>query len=144
VLHMRLATNETYLDKDKQRQTRTDWHNLVIWGKRGEALAKILAKGATIYAEGSMRTSSYDDREGNKRYKNEVIATNIILLGNRGGHDGDAPAPRQESLPARGSAPAQRGGYGGRGVAAPRQAPAAEPPADDYDGYGGDPSTDPF
>src|ERR1700755_892286 len=84
VLNMRLATTESYLDKDKVRRERTDWHNVVIWGKRGEALAKILAKGSNIFIEGSLRTSSYDDREGNKRYKTEVIATTVLLTGGRG------------------------------------------------------------
>src|SRR6478736_3909500 len=81
VLNMRLATTESYLDRDKVRKERTDWHNVVVWGKRGEALAKILTKGSSVFIEGSLRTSSYDDREGNKRYKTEVIANNILLTG---------------------------------------------------------------
>src|SRR3954466_2922928 len=84
VLNMRLATTESYLDKDKVRRERTDWHNVVVWGKRGEALAKILAKGSSVFIEGSLRTSSYDDREGNKRYKTEVIANNILITNSRG------------------------------------------------------------
>jgi single-strand DNA-binding protein len=103
VLNMRLATTESYLDKDKVRRERTDWHNVVVWGKRGEALAKILAKGSSIFVEGSLRTSSYDDREGNKRYKTEVIAQNVVLTGRgRGGG-----APREEG------APVEQGDYGG-------------------------------
>src|SRR4029079_9205706 len=86
VLNMRLATTESYLDKDKVRRERTDWHNVVVWGKRGEALAKILTKGSSVFIEGSIRTSSYDDREGQKRYKTEIIAQNVILAGRgRGG-----------------------------------------------------------
>ncbi len=69
VLNMRLATTESYLDKDKVRRERTDWHNVVVWGKRGEALAKILTKGESVFIEGSLRTSSYDDKDGNKRHK---------------------------------------------------------------------------
>ncbi|NUQ77396.1 MAG: single-stranded DNA-binding protein, partial [Polyangiaceae bacterium] len=84
VLNLRLATTETYLDKDKVRKERTDWHNVVVWGKRGEALAKILGKGSSIFVEGSLRTSSYDDRDGNKRYKTEVVASNVLLTGGRG------------------------------------------------------------
>lgn len=84
VLSLRLATTESYLDKDKVRKERTDWHSIVVWGKRGEALAKILGKGSSIFVEGSLRTSSYDDRDGNKRYKTEVIANNILLTGGRG------------------------------------------------------------
>ena len=84
VLNLRIATTETYLDKDKVRKERTDWHNVVVWGKRGEALAKILGKGSSIFVEGSLRTSSYDDRDGNKRYKTEVVASNVLLTGGRG------------------------------------------------------------
>jgi len=85
VLHIRLATTESYLDKDKVRQERTDWHNVTVWGKRGEALSKILAKGSSIFVEGSLRTSSYDNREGQKVYKTEINANNIILTGGRPG-----------------------------------------------------------
>jgi single-strand DNA-binding protein len=85
VLHIRMATTESYLDKDKVRQERTDWHNVTVWGKRGEALAKFLTKGSTIFVEGSLRTSSYDNREGVKVYKTEINATNIILAGGKGG-----------------------------------------------------------
>src|SRR5258708_25466834 len=88
VVNMRLATTESYLDANKVRQERTDWHNVVLWGKRGEALAKFLTKGSTIFVEGGLRTSSYDDKEGVKRYKTEVHATNIILAGSRRGGGG--------------------------------------------------------
>src|SRR5258708_11172260 len=84
VLNMRLATTESYLDRNKVRQERTDWHSVVLWGKRGEALAKFLTKGSTVFIEGGLRTSSYDDKEGKKRYKTEVHATNLILAGGRG------------------------------------------------------------
>lgn len=80
VLNIRLATSETYLDKDKQRQERTEWHTVVVWGKRAEALGKILKKGDRILAEGGLRTTNYD-RDGVKRYKTEVYATEILLQG---------------------------------------------------------------
>ena len=90
VLKLRLATSETYLDKNRQRQERTEWHNVVIWGKRAEALAKILTKGTRIFVEGGLRTSSYEDRDGNKRYRTEVVSTNILLQGSGGGGGGRA------------------------------------------------------
>ena len=105
VLHLRLATTESYLDKDKVRRERTDWHNIVVWGKRGEALAKILNKGSSIFVEGSLRTSSYDDRDGNRRHKTEVIANNVILAG--GGGRG-APAQRTDEPNGRGSPQRER------------------------------------
>lgn len=95
VLNMRLATSESYLDRNKQRQERTEWHTVVIWGKRAEALAKFLAKGSRVFIEGSLRSSSYDDREGIKRYKTEVNASNLIMAGGKGreraGGGADAP-----------------------------------------------------
>jgi single-strand DNA-binding protein len=81
VLKLRLATSETYLDRNKVKQERTEWHSIVVWGKRGEALSKILSKGSRIFVEGGLRTSSYDDKEGKKRYRTEIVANNIILSG---------------------------------------------------------------
>ena len=138
VLHLRLATNESYLDKDKVRRERTDFHSVVVWGKRGEALGKILGKGSTILVEGSLRTSSYDDRDGNKRYKTEVIANNVILGGGNRGRG----APEDGGEPARDRPQGQwREGSGREDRPAhARGAPPGEPPADDYDqgGYGAD------
>lgn len=109
VLKLRLATSETYLDRNKVRQERTEWHSVVVWGKRGEALSKILSKGSRIFVEGGLRTSSYDDKEGKKRYRTEIVASNIILSGG-GGRGGPraAEGPPDEMEPA----PAGGGGYG--------------------------------
>jgi single-strand DNA-binding protein len=120
VLKLRLATSETYVDKNRQRQERTEWHNVVIWGKRAEALAKILTKGTRIFVEGGLRTSSYEDRDGNKRYRTEVVSSNILLQGSGGGGGGGQrgggykDAGPQEDDMSEGyrsqSAPAQGGG----------------------------------
>ncbi len=80
VLNLRVACSESYLDKDKQRQERTEWVSVTVWGKRGEALAKLLTKGSRVFVEGGLRTSSYD-KDGEKRYKTEVVASNVILAG---------------------------------------------------------------
>jgi single-strand DNA-binding protein len=98
VLKLRLATSETYLDRNKVRQERTEWHSVVVWGKRAEGLAKILSKGSRIFVEGGIRTSSYDDKKtGEKRYKTEINVENIILSGGgsrEGGSSrgGDSPS----------------------------------------------------
>ncbi len=104
VLKLRLATSETYLDKNRVRQERTEWHSVVVWGKRAEALGKFLTKGSRLFIEGGLRTSSYDDKEGNKKYRTEIVASNIILSGSGGGGGG-----------ARGGGGAGAGG-GGRGA----------------------------
>jgi single-strand DNA-binding protein len=81
VLNIRLATTETYLDANKQRQERTEWHRVVLFGKRSEALGKILTKGDRILVEGGLRTTSYDDKDGNKKYTTEIVANNVVLNG---------------------------------------------------------------
>jgi single-strand DNA-binding protein len=109
VLKLRLATSETYLDRNKVRQERTEWHSVVVWGKRAEALSKILSKGSRIFVEGGLRTSSYDDKEGHKRYRTEVVANNIILSGGGGGR-GAPRAPDASDAPE--AAPSAGSGYG--------------------------------
>jgi single-strand DNA-binding protein len=108
ILKLRLATAESYLDKSNTRQERTEWHSISIWGKRGEALAKILSKGSSIFVEGSLRTSSYE-KDGEKRYRTEIVANNIILAGRRGGggsdEGGGGGRPAQRSAPQRTAAP---------------------------------------
>jgi single-strand DNA-binding protein len=91
VLKLRLATTETYLDRNNVRQERTEWHRITLWGKRGEALGKFLAKGDRIFVEGRLQTSSYE-KNGEKRYSTEVVATNIILSGGGRGRSEGAPA----------------------------------------------------
>jgi single-strand DNA-binding protein len=94
VLKLRLATSESYLDRNKERAERTEWHSVVVWGKRAEGLGKILRKGDRLFVEGGLRTQSYDDREGVKRYRTEVIANNVILSGSSKG--GARPAPESD------------------------------------------------
>lgn len=81
VLHLRMATTETYFDKDRARKERTDWHSVTVWGKRAEGLAKILSKGTGIFVEGSLRTGSFEGRDGVKRQRTEVNARNVVLTG---------------------------------------------------------------
>ena len=130
VLNMRLATTESYLDRNKVRQERTDWHNVVLWGKRGEALAKFLTKGTTIFVEGGLRTSSYDDKEGNKRYKTEIHATNIILAG-RGRGGGGGGGEMGEGPSGGGGGPRRSGGGGS---SAPPAGGGDDAPPDDFGG----------
>ena len=84
VLKLRLATTESYLDKKRTRQERTEWHSVVVWGKRAEGLGKIVRKGDRLFIEGGLRTSSYE-KDGEKRYRTEVVASNVILSGSKGG-----------------------------------------------------------
>jgi len=98
VMNLRIATTEKYKDRDGERKERTDWHSVVVWGKRAEALEKFLRKGSRLYIEGPVQTSSYEAREGGKRYKTEINAREIILLdGKRDSNRHDAPAATDHS-----------------------------------------------
>lgn len=118
VLKMRLATSEKWKDKDGQTQERTEWHSVVLWGKRAEALAKFLTKGKTICVEGRIQTRSYDDKDGVKRYATEINATEVVLLGGGGG-GGDREERTQQRPPSRPQSGNQRAGRD-------------EPPDDDF------------
>jgi single-strand DNA-binding protein len=89
VLRIRLATSESYMNKSGERQERTEWHTVIVWGKRAEALNKILSKGRTIWVEGRIQTRSWEDKDGGKRYSTEINANNIGLVGSGGGRGGE-------------------------------------------------------
>lgn len=78
---MRLATTERYVDRDKNRQERTEWHTVVFFGNRAEGLSKVLEKGKTVYVEGRIQTRQWDDKDGNKRSTTEIVGTNLLFLG---------------------------------------------------------------
>ena len=111
VANFRIATSESWNDKNGQRQERTEWHRVVVWGKRAEVCSKYLSKGRQVYVEGRIQTRTYDDKDGNKRYITEVIAADVQFLGGggkgdgaRGGRSDDGPPPPSDG---------DFGGYGG-------------------------------
>src|SRR6188472_2745260 len=75
VTEMRLATNEVFTDKQQQRQERTEWHRVVVWGKQAEHCCQYLDKGRSCYVEGRLQTRSWDDKKtGEKKYMTEIVA----------------------------------------------------------------------
>ena len=113
VLNIRLATNESYLDKNQQRVEKVEYHSLTLWGKRGEALSKVLAlaKGCGVFVEGSLHSSSYDGKDGVKRYKTEVNVRNLIITsGPKGAPRGEERQPREQA-PRSAPAPETDGGF---------------------------------
>jgi len=90
-----MATTETYFDRNKEKQERTEWHTVTVWGKRGEALNKILTKGSSICVEGRIQNKTWEDKSGNKRYGVEIVATNVVLLGSGKGADRNTSTSRQ-------------------------------------------------
>jgi single-strand DNA-binding protein len=85
VATLNLATTEVWNDKGGQRQEKTEWHRVVLWGKQAESLQEYLTKGKQIYVEGRLQTRQWDDKDGNKRYTTEIKADRITLLGGGGG-----------------------------------------------------------
>ena len=82
VVRLSLATNESYKNSNGEKQTDTNWHNLVAWGKTAEIIEKYVGKGKEIAIEGKLTSRSYDDKEGVKRHVTEVLISEILLLGN--------------------------------------------------------------
>ncbi|MFH1035014.1 MAG: single-stranded DNA-binding protein [Pseudomonadota bacterium] len=89
ICKFRLATTEVFKDRDGNQQERTEWHRVVAWAKLAEICGQYLSKGKQVYVEGSLRTSSWDDNDGNKRYMTEVNARDVqFLSGGAGGGSG--------------------------------------------------------
>ena len=83
VTTLNIATSEKWNDKSGQRQEKTEWHRVVVWGPQAENCAQYLSKGRQVYIEGRLQTRSWDDKDGNKRYTTEVVAQVIQFLGKR-------------------------------------------------------------
>ena len=90
VANFPLATSESWTDKNGQKQERTEWHKIVVWGKPAELTAKYLTKGRKAYVEGRLQTRAWDDKEGQKRYTTEVVANTVQFLDSAQGR-GDSP-----------------------------------------------------
>ena len=84
-----VATDEKFTDRAGEKQERTEWHNIVAWGKLGEICGQYLRKGKLVYIEGSIRTDSWDDKEsGQKKYRTEIVANTMKMLDRRGDEGG--------------------------------------------------------
>src|SRR5215813_14059636 len=101
VANFRIATSESWTDKSGQKQERTEWHRIVVWGKLGELCGEYLAKGRQCYVEGRLQTREWTDKENHKNYTTEVVANNVVFLGAR---DGASAGPRNGNRAARGGA----------------------------------------
>ena len=92
VANFRIATSESWTDKSGQKQERTEWHRIVVWGKLGELCGEYLAKGRQCYVEGRLQTREWTDKENKKNYTTEVVATSVTFLGGRDGAGAGAGA----------------------------------------------------
>jgi single-strand DNA-binding protein len=99
-----IATNEPRTNKDGEKEVRTQWHRIVTFGKLAEICGEYLSKGKQVYVEGRLQTRSWDDREGNKRWTTEIVASTMQMLG-RPGEQGEVPPSQPGSLPDTDGAP---------------------------------------
>ncbi len=81
VCRLSIATSEVWKDKEGQKQERTEWHRVVVWGNMGETSSKYLTKGRQVYIEGRLQTRSWEDPQGNKKYTTEIVANTVQFLG---------------------------------------------------------------
>jgi single-strand DNA-binding protein len=137
VTNLRLATTETWKDKSGEKQEKTEWHSVVLFGRQAEIAGEYLKKGRSVYIEGRLQTRKYTDKEGVEKYATEIVADRMQLLGGReggggGGSGGDVEfgAGGGSRGGAGGGAGAGTGSGGGAG-AGPRG--GKKPPADDFD-----------
>ncbi|WP_229908168.1 single-stranded DNA-binding protein [Comamonas sp. JC664] len=89
VANFRIATSESWVDKNGQKQERTEWHRIVVWGKLAELCGEYLKKGRQCYVEGRLQTREWTDKENRKNYTTEVVANAVTFLGGGGRDAGD-------------------------------------------------------
>ncbi len=149
VANFRIATSEVWNDRNGERQERTEWHRIVVWGKQAEHCGEYLRKGRSVHVEGRIQTREWEDRDGNKRYTTEIVANSVTFLGSRsdggGGQGGGGYGGTQGGgyggggQGGGGYGGAQGGGYGGGrsgggyGGDAGGSSPNEPPPLDDSD-----------
>ena len=88
VCNFSVATTESWRDKSGEKQERTTWHRVTVWGKQAEPCAEHLKKGRPVYVEGRIQQREYEDRDGNKKQTTEIVAERVQFLGSRGDGDG--------------------------------------------------------
>ncbi len=100
VTNFSVATTEKWRDKDGNSQERTEWHRVVVFDRLGEVCGEYLSKGSSVYVEGHLRTRSWDDREGNKRYTTEIVGRTVQFLSPRGesGKQGGGVPPADDDF----------------------------------------------
>ena len=106
VTELRMATSEQWTDKDGQRQERTEWHAVSVWGMTAELCGQHLAKGRSVYVEGRLESREYTDKEGKKAFSTAVVANQVLFLGGKndgsrqgGAGNSNAGAPDDSDIP---------------------------------------------
>jgi single-strand DNA-binding protein len=97
ITNIRLATTENWKDKQSgEKQTRTEWHRVVLFGRLGEIAGEYLKKGRQVYIEGSLRTNKYTDKDGIERYSTDIVASEMQMLGGNPNESGAPGRPTME------------------------------------------------
>jgi single-strand DNA-binding protein len=113
VANFSIATSETWTNKEGEKETRTEWHRIVAFGRLGEICGEYLSKGKQVYIEGRIQTRDWEDKDGIKRYTTEIVASQMIMLGSRdageplraegpgfkGSQDSPINAPEDDDIP---------------------------------------------
>ena len=103
VTNISVATTDTWKDKSGEKQERTEWHRVAFFGRLAEIAGEYLKKGSQVYIEGSLRTRKWQDKDGQDRYTTEIVASEMKMLGSRGG--GSEPMEREPAPAAAAAAP---------------------------------------
>lgn len=96
--HFSIATNETFSGRDGEKQKRTEWHKIIVFGKLAEVCQKYLRRGSHALVEGKLQTRSWEDQQGQKRFQTEIVATNIIFLDPKSGEQ-ESPTEGYDDIP---------------------------------------------
>ena len=128
VARFSIATSEVWSDTEGSRQERTEWHNIVVWGKQAETCGQYLSKGRQVYIEGQLRTRTYDDKDGVKKYITEITAQRVQFLGSGSGGGGGGGSRGGGSS---GSSGSDGGGGGGSREGGSSGSDDFPPPNDD-------------
>tara|TARA_B100000405_G_C16325525_1_gene278200 strand:- start:10 stop:393 length:384 start_codon:yes stop_codon:yes gene_type:complete len=99
VANLSLATSENYKNKDGERVTQTEWHDVVLWRGLAEVAEKYLKKGSSIYVEGKLRTNKWVDKDENTRYKTEILADKLTMLGKSNSQESSVENSSEDDLP---------------------------------------------
>ena len=126
VTNLRIATTEAWKDKSGEKQEKTEWHTVVLFGRLAEIAGEYLKKGRPVYIEGRLQTRKYTDKEGVEKYSTEIVADRMQLLGSRDGGGGGAGDTDFSAGPASSGTPAKSGGSASKGG-------GAKPKTDDFD-----------
>ena len=132
ITNLNIATSEQWKDKSGEKQERTEWHRVVLFGRQAEIAGEYLKKGRSVYIEGRLQTRKYTDKDGVEKYSTEIVGDRMQLLGSReGAGGGDADFGGEgSSRPSGGGGGARSGGGGGGGGAKGGGAPKRSNPDD--------------